>query len=120
MNGSAALSLALILGLALVENAQAQVKIGVGGPITGPSAATGAQIKKGIDQAATDMMAGIVVPSGWLRSAITAACLDPHEPGTDRRLDPTPIHSSECPKTLALSLDQSLGSRSRGSPVLGQ
>ncbi len=35
--------------------AAAQVKIGVAGPITGPNAATGAQMKNGVDQAAADL-----------------------------------------------------------------
>jgi branched-chain amino acid transport system substrate-binding protein len=37
--------------------AQAQVKFGMGGPITGPNAATGAQMKNGVDQAAADINA---------------------------------------------------------------
>src|SRR6476660_10607744 len=47
------------LGIAVVSAgaAIAQVKFGVGGPITGPSAATGAQMKNGVDQAATDINA---------------------------------------------------------------
>ena len=52
------LSLALGFAIALTGNsAQAQVKFGVGGPITGPSAATGAQMKNGVDQAAKDINA---------------------------------------------------------------
>ena len=47
------------LGIAVVSAgaATAQVKFGVGGPITGPSAATGAQMKNGVDQAAADLNA---------------------------------------------------------------
>jgi branched-chain amino acid transport system substrate-binding protein len=47
------------LGIAVVTAgaATAQVKFGVGGPITGPSAATGAQMKNGVDQAAADINA---------------------------------------------------------------
>ncbi len=48
---------ALSIGLATAATATAQVKFGVGGPITGPSAATGAQMKNGVDQAATDINA---------------------------------------------------------------
>ena len=50
-------TLALALGFAIgaAGTAAAQVKIGVGGPITGPSAATGAQMKNGVDQAAADL-----------------------------------------------------------------
>jgi len=49
----------LALGIAVVSAgaATAQVKFGVGGPITGPSAATGAQMKNGVDQAAADINA---------------------------------------------------------------
>src|SRR5689334_16299664 len=36
---------------------RAQVKFGVGGPITGPNAATGAQMKNGVEQAAADINA---------------------------------------------------------------
>src|SRR5580700_10807579 len=50
--------LALGLALARAETASAQVKFGVGGPITGANAATGAQMKNGVDQAATDINAG--------------------------------------------------------------
>jgi branched-chain amino acid transport system substrate-binding protein len=52
---------ALTLGFAIAvagtmaEPAAAQVKIGVAGPITGPNAATGAQMKNGVDQAAADL-----------------------------------------------------------------
>ncbi|HTT49352.1 MAG TPA: branched-chain amino acid ABC transporter substrate-binding protein [Pseudolabrys sp.] len=49
------LSLALGLGFALAGTASAQVKFGMAGPITGPSAATGAQMKNGVDQAAEDI-----------------------------------------------------------------
>jgi branched-chain amino acid transport system substrate-binding protein len=50
---------AIALGIAVVSAgaATAQVKFGVGGPITGPSAATGAQMKNGVDQAAADINA---------------------------------------------------------------
>ena len=54
-------TLGLAHGVALVfafaaGTSQAQVKIGMGGPITGPSAATGAQMKNGVDQAAPTSM----------------------------------------------------------------
>jgi branched-chain amino acid transport system substrate-binding protein len=51
------LALALGLGLALVASAQAQVKFGVAGPLTGGSAAFGAQLKQGVEQAAEDINA---------------------------------------------------------------
>jgi branched-chain amino acid transport system substrate-binding protein len=50
-----ALGLALGLACALTGSAAAQVKFGVGGPITGPNAATGAQMKNGVEQAAADL-----------------------------------------------------------------
>jgi branched-chain amino acid transport system substrate-binding protein len=49
------LGLALGFACALAGSATAQVKFGVGGPITGPNAATGAQMKNGVDQAAADL-----------------------------------------------------------------
>jgi branched-chain amino acid transport system substrate-binding protein len=55
MKGTRILSLALGLSFAVAGSASAQVKFGVGGPITGPSAATGAQMKNGVDQAAEDI-----------------------------------------------------------------
>ncbi len=51
------LGLALGFALAFAGAAGAQVKMGVAGPITGPSAATGAQMKNGVDQAAADINA---------------------------------------------------------------
>ena len=51
------LGLALSIALVTAGTAAAQVKFGVGGPITGPSAATGAQMKNGVDQAAADINA---------------------------------------------------------------
>src|SRR5882762_3202604 len=51
------LGLALGFAFALAGTATAQVKLAVGGPITGPSAATGAQMKNGVDQAAADVNA---------------------------------------------------------------
>ena len=49
--------LALGVGLALGGAAQAQVKMGVAGPITGPNAAFGAQLKNGVEQAVEDLNA---------------------------------------------------------------
>jgi branched-chain amino acid transport system substrate-binding protein len=48
---------ALGLGLAMSGAAQAQIKIGVAGPITGPNAAFGAQLKNGAEQAVEDINA---------------------------------------------------------------
>src|SRR5579875_2343908 len=55
MRTFASVGLALALGFAAAGAASAQVKIGVGGPITGANAATGAQMKNGVDQAAADL-----------------------------------------------------------------
>ena len=49
--------LALGLGLAMAGSAQAQVKLAVVGPITGPNAAFGAQLKNGAEQAVEDINA---------------------------------------------------------------
>jgi branched-chain amino acid transport system substrate-binding protein len=47
--------LALGFAVALAGSASADVRFGMAGPITGPSAATGAQMKNGVDQAAADI-----------------------------------------------------------------
>ncbi len=57
MNKVTTLSVALGIAMATAGTAVAEIKIAVGGPITGPSAATGAQMKNGVDQAATDINA---------------------------------------------------------------
>lgn len=57
MNRIATLGLALGFTCALAGAASAQVKFGVAGPITGPNAATGAQMKNGTQQAAEDINA---------------------------------------------------------------
>jgi branched-chain amino acid transport system substrate-binding protein len=49
------LGLALGFAVTMIGTATAQVKFGVGGPITGANAATGAQMKNGVDQAAADI-----------------------------------------------------------------
>src|SRR5256885_16818923 len=50
-------TLGLALGAAIVfaGTAQAQIKMGVAGPLTGPNAAFGAQLKNGTDQAVDDI-----------------------------------------------------------------
>ena len=48
---------AVVLSLTLADAAQAQVKLGIAGPITGPSAATGAQMQNGVRQATDDINA---------------------------------------------------------------
>ncbi len=62
-------ALGLALTFALAGSAHAQVKFGMGGPITGPSAATGAQMKNGVDQAVADINAA----GGILGQKITVA-----------------------------------------------
>ena len=57
MNRITKLGFALGIAMVTAGTATAQVKIAVGGPITGPSAATGAQMKNGVDQAAADINA---------------------------------------------------------------
>ena len=51
------LGLALGISVALGGTAMAQVKMGVLGPITGPNAAFGAQLKNGAEQAVADINA---------------------------------------------------------------
>src|SRR5918998_968464 len=48
---------ALGLGLAFSGAANAQIKLAVGGPITGPNAALGAQLRNGVEQAVEDINA---------------------------------------------------------------
>ncbi|MBO0764011.1 MAG: branched-chain amino acid ABC transporter substrate-binding protein [Hyphomicrobiaceae bacterium] len=50
-------ALALAASLAAANGAAAQVKLGVAGPITGGSAAFGAQLKQGVEQAVEDINA---------------------------------------------------------------
>jgi branched-chain amino acid transport system substrate-binding protein len=52
-----ACGLAVALATAIATTAQAQVKFGVGAPITGGSAAFGAQIRNGVEQAIEDINA---------------------------------------------------------------
>ena len=49
--------LALGFGLAVAGSAQAQIKLGVQGPITGPNAAFGTQLKNGAEMAVEDLNA---------------------------------------------------------------
>ena len=61
------LSLAAGLAVAFAGTASAQIKMGVAGPITGPNAAFGAQLKNGADQAVADINAA----GGILNQKIT-------------------------------------------------
>ncbi|MBB5754505.1 branched-chain amino acid ABC transporter substrate-binding protein [Prosthecomicrobium pneumaticum] len=49
--------LALVAGLAMAGTAQAEIKLGVAGPLTGANAAFGAQLQKGAEQAIADINA---------------------------------------------------------------
>ncbi len=49
--------IAVAASLALSASAQAQIKVGVAGPLTGPNAAFGAQLKNGAEMAAADINA---------------------------------------------------------------
>ena len=57
MNKLSTLGLALGFALATAGTASAQMKLGVEGPITGPNAAFGAQLKMGAEQAVADLNA---------------------------------------------------------------
>jgi branched-chain amino acid transport system substrate-binding protein len=52
-----ALGLAFGVGLALADGAAAQVRLGVGGPMTGGVAAFGGQLRQGVEQAVADINA---------------------------------------------------------------
>src|SRR6516225_2923519 len=57
MRQSLALGLVFTLGLAFTDCACAQIKLAVGGPMTGGSATFGAQLKNGVEQAIEDINA---------------------------------------------------------------
>ncbi|MEN3931477.1 branched-chain amino acid ABC transporter substrate-binding protein [Microvirga sp. W0021] len=48
---------AVLLGLSMATAAHAEIKLGLGAPITGPNAAVGAQLKNGAEQAIADINA---------------------------------------------------------------
>src|SRR5262245_29740173 len=52
-----ALGLAFGLGLLAADVASAQIRLGVGGPLTGSDAAFGAQLRQGVEQAVADINA---------------------------------------------------------------
>ena len=60
-----ALGLAWGLGLLLADGASAQVRLGVGGPMTGGVAAFGAQLRQGAEQAVADINAQGGILPGW-------------------------------------------------------
>ena len=57
MRKTTTLGLTLGFAVAFAGTAAAQIKMGVAGPITGPSASSGAQLKNGTDMAAADVNA---------------------------------------------------------------
>ena len=71
--------IALGLGMAFASAANAQIKIGVGGPITGPNAAFGAQLKNGTEQAVEDINAGGGVMGQKLQLSIGDDVSDPKQ-----------------------------------------
>lgn len=71
--------LALGLGLAVAGPAQAQIKLGVAGPITGANAAFGAQLKNGAEQAVEDINAKGGVMGQKLTLSIADDAADPKQ-----------------------------------------
>src|ERR671910_668630 len=70
---------ALGLGLAFSSAASAQIKIGVAGPITGPNAAFGAQLKNGAEQAVEDINAAGGINGQKLQVVIGDDVSDPKQ-----------------------------------------
>ncbi len=71
--------MALGLGLAFSSAASAQIKIGVAGPITGPNAAFGAQLKNGVEQAVEDINAAGGINGQKLQIVIGDDVSDPKQ-----------------------------------------
>jgi branched-chain amino acid transport system substrate-binding protein len=71
--------IALAASLGLSSVATAQVKLGMAGPITGPSAATGAQMKNGVEQAVADINAAGGILGQKLTLAIGDDVSDPKQ-----------------------------------------
>ena len=71
--------IALGVGLALAGAANAQIKVGVAGPITGPNAAFGAQLKNGAEQAVEDINAAGGVNGQKLTLSIGDDVSDPKQ-----------------------------------------
>jgi branched-chain amino acid transport system substrate-binding protein len=70
---------ALGLGLAFSSVANAQIKIGVAGPITGDNAAFGAQLKNGVEQAVADINAAGGVNGQKLEVVVGDDAADPKQ-----------------------------------------
>jgi len=74
------LGLALGFAVAFAGSAAAQIKMGVAGPITGPNAAFGAQLKNGADQAVADInAAGGILGQKIILSTVGDDRADPKE-----------------------------------------
>jgi branched-chain amino acid transport system substrate-binding protein len=71
--------IALGLGVAFASAANAQIKIGVAGPITGPNAAFGAQLKNGAEQAVEDINAAGGINGQKLQLVIGDDVSDPKQ-----------------------------------------
>src|SRR3712207_4882692 len=70
---------ALGLGLAFSSAASAQIKIGVAGPVTGPNAAFGAQLKNGVEQAVEDINAAGGINGQKLQMVVGDDVSDPKQ-----------------------------------------
>jgi branched-chain amino acid transport system substrate-binding protein len=86
MKRIATLGVALGFAFALAQSASAQVKFGVGGPITGPNAATGAQMKNGVEQAAADINAAGGILGNKLSVEFGDDVSDPKPKVTERNM----------------------------------
>ena len=80
MTRIATLALGLGLSAMVAGHASAQIKIGIGGPMTGGSAAFGAQIKQGTEQAVADInAAGGILGQKLVISSVGDDRADPKE-----------------------------------------
>src|SRR3954467_1487289 len=73
------LALAFGLGLAFADPASAQIKLGVAGPLTGGSAAFGAQLKNGTEQAVEDINAAGGIMGQKLQLSVGDDVSDPKQ-----------------------------------------
>jgi branched-chain amino acid transport system substrate-binding protein len=71
--------IALGLGMAFASAANAQIKIGIAGPITGPNAAFGAQLKNGTEQAVEDINAAGGIMGQKLQLSVGDDVSDPKQ-----------------------------------------
>ncbi|MGD9920945.1 MAG: branched-chain amino acid ABC transporter substrate-binding protein [Pseudorhodoplanes sp.] len=74
-----ALTVALGLAVALTGHANAQIKFGVAGPITGSNAAFGAQLKNGFEQAVEDINAAGGIQGQKITTAVGDDVGDPKQ-----------------------------------------